>query len=61
MDAPLPQKEDEFVVRVVWMLESAETLLAQAIYFVPDQQCSFNANVLSALPIVGKLPRISCT
>ena len=59
MDALLPQKDDEFVVGVVGMLEGVETLLAHAIYFVPQPQGSFNANVLSALPIVDKLPRIS--
>ena len=61
MDALFPQKDDEFVGRVVRMLEGAEALLAHAIYFVPEPQGSSNANVLSALPIVGKLPRISCT
>ena len=35
MDALLPQKDDEFVVGVVGMLEGVETLLAHAIYFVP--------------------------
>ena len=61
MDSLLPQKDDEFAVRVVWVLEDAKTLLAHAIYFVPGPQGSSNANALSALPIVDKLPRISFT
>ncbi len=61
MDALLPQKNDEFVVKVVGTLEDAETLLAHAKYFVAEPQGSSNANVLSALPIVGKLQHISCT
>ena len=61
MDALLPQKDDESVVRVVRMLEGAETLLAHPIYFVPRQQGSSKANVLFASPIVGKLPHTSYT
>jgi len=61
MDILLPQEDGELVVRVVGMLEGAETLLAHAICFMPVPQGSSNANVLSALPIVGKLPHISCT